>query len=186
MVNPADQLYDLAEKMRRCTACPLWKSRTLVVPGEGLAESKILFIGEAPGAEEDKLGSPFVGKSGIFLDKMLTIAGIERNKIYLTNSVKCHPPKNRQPQKTEIETCRELWLKQQIQIINPSLIILLGKTAVQSLLGKKYHLKDNHGRFIEHKNRKYFLTYHPAAGQRFPRIQKMMATDFKKLKGSYI
>src|SRR3989338_3951753 len=107
-------LYSLAEGIRHCTACPLWKSRTLAVPGEGPSNAKIMFLGEAPGAEEDRQGLPFVGRSGKFLDELFTTVGITRKEVFITGAVKCHPEKNRTPTSHEVYTCKSLWLDQQI------------------------------------------------------------------------
>jgi len=133
--------FSLAEEIRKCTACPLWKSRTLAVPGEGIfnkqisdKQIKLFFIGEAPGEEENRQGLPFIGRSGKFLDEMLKIAGVERKDVFITGAVKCHPPKNRNPTAKELKICKELWLDNQINIIQPKLIVILGKVALKSLL----------------------------------------------------
>jgi len=181
-----ETLYNLAEQIRRCTACPLWKKRTLAVPGEGPASAKIMFIGEAPGAEEDRIGKPFVGRSGKFLNELLEVAGIKRDKVFVTGMVKCRPPKNRNPTVQELKTCKRLWLDKQIEVIQPRLVVVLGNIALKSLLGnsskKKFKIKDLHGKVIERNNLKYFITYHPAAGMRFPKIKELMIKDFKTLR----
>lgn len=173
-------LFKLAEGIRKCTACPLHKSRTLAVPGEGKENSKIMLVSEAPGTEEDRLGRPFVGRAGRFLDQLLKDAGLERNKTFLTNSVKCHPLNNRLPTAEELKTCKRLWLDKQIDIIKPQLILLLGRVALKSLL-KENNLASWHGRTIKREGQNYFISYHPAAGLRFPQIRKEMEKDFKKL-----
>ncbi len=174
-------LFSLAEQIRKCTACPLWNKRTLAVPGEGPEKARLMFIGGAPGSEEDRLGQPFVGRAGEFLDEMLKKAGIERKDVFITESCKCHPPKNRNPTFSEIKTCRELWLDQQIDVITPSVIVVLGRIALRSLLGKS-SIKEWHGKVVEKEKRKYFVTYHPAAGMRFPSIRKEMEKDFIELR----
>ncbi|MEK6938417.1 MAG: uracil-DNA glycosylase [Nanoarchaeota archaeon] len=176
-----EPLYDLAEGIRRCTACPLWKKRMLPVPGEGPVNAKLMFIGEAPGVEEDKTGMAFIGPSGEFLDQLFKKYGIKRSEVFLTSSVKCHPEKNRKPTAAEICTCRELWLKKQIEIIKPEIIVLLGQTAVDSLIGKG-KVKDYHGKLLMDREYRLFVTYHPSAARRFPQIKKLMEEDFKKLK----
>jgi len=178
MKNP---LYDLAEGIRRCTACPLWKKRLLPVPGEGKIGAKLMFIGEAPGAEEDKQGVAFVGPSGKFLYELLEKNKIKKEVCFLTSAVKCHPEKNRKPTSAEICTCRETWLKKQITLIKPKLIVLLGQTAIESLLGEG-KVKDLHGRVIRTSEYNLFVTYHPSAAKRFPKIKKMMEEDLKKLR----
>lgn len=169
------ELYDLAEDIRKCTACPLWKTRTLAVPGEG--KGKIMIIGEAPGAEEDRLGQPFVGRAGKLLNELLETAGIDRKNVFITNTVKCRPPKNRNPNTLELKTCRK-WLDQQIETINPNLIIVLGRVALKSLTSKE-KIKDFHGKLYQ---KKYFVTYHPSAGLRFKWIKEVLFEDFSKLK----
>ena len=177
-----ETLFSLAEQIRCCTECPLWKSRTLAVPGEGSSNAKIMFIGEAPGAEEDRQGLPFIGRSGKFLTEMLEKIGIDRKTVFITGAVKCHPLASRIPKKNEWETCRELWLDQQIELIKPSLIVLLGSMAIQSLLGEKKDLQQDHGTIVIKDNQRFFLTYHPAAALRFPAVKKLMEKDFVKLK----
>ena len=153
--------------------------RKNAVPGEGPINAKIFFVGQNPGRNEDLKGKPFVGLSGNFLDKMLNIANIERKKVFITGAVKCHTPKNRKPSKEEIEKCKPYLLKQ-IEIINPKLIVILGEVALNALLSLKEKISKLHGKFIK-KDRNYFITFHPAAGMRFPNIRKIMIKDFKKL-----
>ncbi len=173
-------LYDLAEGIRKCTACGLCRSRLLAVPGEG--SGKIMFIGEAPGTEENRQGLPFVGRSGKFLDEMLKIAGLNRKKdIFLTGGVKCHPPNNRTPTSEELKICKELWLDKQVEVVKPRLIVILGRVALKSLIGQGT-IKELHGRMVKKNGQKYFITYHPAAGMRFSQIKNMMKKNFKRLK----
>ncbi len=174
-------LFSLAEGIRRCTACPLWKSRTLAVPGEGPRDAKIMFVGEAPGREEDRVGLPFVGRSGKFLDEMLVVAGLKRNEVFITGACKCRPPQNRTPTTQELLTCHDLWLKRQIEIIKPEIVVVMGTSALYSLLGKK-EIGKLRGKIIAQDDQRYFVTYHPAAGMRFPKIKKMMKLDFEVLK----
>ncbi len=174
-------LNSIGEDIRRCTSCHLWKKRLLAVPGEGPINSKLMFIGEAPGNEEDRLGLPFKGKSKIFFEQMLKLAQINRKKVFITNSVKCHPPNNRNPTVLELKTCKKLWLNDQINIIKPQLIILLGGVAFKSLF-KKGKISEMHGKIIEKDEQKYFVTYHPSAGTRFPNIREKIESDFIKLK----
>jgi len=171
-------LFTLAEEIRRCTACPLWKSRTLAVAGDGAKDAKVMFIGEAPGEEENRLGLPFIGKSGKFLDEMLKVAGLKREDCFITGAVKCHPPKSRIPLAKEVKVCREKWLNAQIEALGPKVIVLLGNTAIKSLLGKG-KVSELHGQLIEGK---YFVTFHPAAAMRFSKVKEMMEEDFKKLR----
>ncbi len=185
VVTMENTLFSLSEGIRRCTACPLWKKRFLAVPGEGPENAKIMFVGEAPGAEEDKQGVPFVGPAGKFLNQLLEKSGIKRNDIFLTGAVKCHPKKNRFPNQKELDTCRELWLKKQIEVVNPQLIVILGAAALFSLLGKK-EVGKWRGKIVEKvigkDMRRYFITYHPSAGRRFPKIKRKMEEDFEVVK----
>ncbi|MBU1111924.1 MAG: uracil-DNA glycosylase [archaeon] len=183
----AKNLYDLAEGIRKCTACPLHKKRMLAVPGEGTVSAKLFFVGEAPGSEEDRQGLPFVGRSGKFLDEMFNLVGIKREEVFITGSVKCHPENNRNPKAGELKTCKKLWLDTQIEIVKPEIIVLLGRVALQNFLGNKYKLDLDHGKIIgvdfnsSGKKQKFFLIYHPSAGRRFPEIRKKIQADFKKM-----
>jgi len=174
-------LFSLAEEIRRCTACPLYKSRLLAVPGEGPSNAKIMFIAEAPGEEENRQGLPFIGRSGKFLDELLKIAGIDRKDVFITGACKCHPEHNRNPTVSELKKCKELWLNQQVALIKPKLIVVLGRSALKSLLNKN-KLSELQGKKITEGKQQYFITYHPSAGLRFPRFAKLMQEDFKKLK----
>ncbi len=173
------ELYDLAEQIRRCTKCPLWKGRTLAVPGDGDEKAKIMIIGEAPGAEEDRQGLPFVGRAGKLLDEMLNIAGWKRPEIFITNCLKCRPPKNRAPQKEELNACKG-WLDEQMKVIKPELVVVLGRVACFQLLGKN-KIKDIHGKIMIKEGQKYFVTYHPSAGLRFKKFKEMLKEDFAVL-----
>ena len=168
-------LTTLANQIKKCKKCPLYKSRKKAVPGEGPKKAKIMFIGEAPGAEEDKVGKPFVGRSGRFFDQLLKKNKINRKKVFITGAVKCHPPKNRNPKLKELKICKKLYLDKQIKTIKPKLIVILGRIALKSLLNQN---KIKHGKRIKN----YFITYHPAAAMRFPKIKKAMEKDFKKIK----
>lgn len=174
-------LFSLAEGIRKCTACPLWKNTTLAVPGDGPKDAKIMVVGEAPGEEEDRQGLPFVGRSGKLLDEMLTIAGIDRNKVFITNCVKHRPPQNRKPNVEELKVCTELWLNKQIILLKPRLIILLGNVALKALVNET-SIEKWHGKTMTKNGRRYFMSYHPAAALRFPKVREIMITDFEKLR----
>jgi DNA polymerase len=176
------ELEKLHQEIKNCKKCPLWKLRKNAVPGEGPANAKIFICGQAPGIEEDKTGRPFIGRAGNFLNELLKIAGIEREKVFITSPLKClpQPPINRKPKKEEIEAC-SLYLKKQIEIINPEYFILLGEVAF-SVFFPREKLSDYRGRWIEKDGKFYFPTYHPAAGLRFPGIRKILEEDFKKLR----
>lgn len=160
----------LANQIRKCKLCPLWKSRKHAVPGEGSAKARIMFIGEAPGVQEDLTGKPFVGASGKFFDALLKKNKIARKKCFVTSIVKCKPAKNRTPKPSEAGICVQEFLAKQIRLIKPKTIVLLGAVA------KKYTPKELL------KNKKVIATHHPAAGRRFPKSRKKMERDFKRIK----
>ncbi len=154
--------YDhIKTRVINCKLCNLCQGRINAVPGFGNLNSKILFLGEAPGKNEDIIGLPFVGIAGKILDEALKKGGIKRNDVYVTNVVKCRPPNNRVPEIAEILTCLQ-YLKQEIQIISPNIICILGATALQSVLNLK-GLGRYHGKVIIHDDLRFFITYHPAA-----------------------
>ena len=182
MLSKEKELEKLNKQIKSCRKCSLWKTRKNTVQGEGPATAKIIFIGEAPGREEDRTGRPFCGRAGKLLDKLLKENKINREKVYITSVVKCRPPRNRKPKSIELKNCRPFWQKQ-IEIINPQKIVILGKTAFDEVIGLG-ELKNCRGKWLKIKNRLYFSTYHPAAGLRFPKIKKILEKDFKKLKNS--
>ena len=173
------QLEELHEVIRKCTLCPLHETRTNAVPGEGPATSRVMFIGEAPGAREDESGRPFVGRSGDLLISMIQEIGLSRETVFITSILKSRPPKNRTPSQVEINACRP-YLEQQIEIINPQVAVLLGGVAISSLVGP-WKVSEAHGRFYETDDRTYFMTYHPAAALRFPKVKAAMREDFQIL-----
>ena len=174
-------LFFLAEEIRRCTACPLYKNATLAVPGEGQKDAKIMLVGEAPGEEEDRRGLPFAGRSGKVLDEMLALAGLDRKQVFITNTVKHRPQENRIPTAGEIKTCKGLWLDRQIEILKQKLIVILGAVALKTLV-KEASLTKSHGKFLEKKGQKYFVTFHPSAALRYPSRKKKMEEDFRRLR----
>ncbi len=173
---PKDQIEALHEIIRNCTLCPLHSTRTNAVPGEGSASAHVMFIGEAPGANEDRAGRPFVGRSGELLTSMIQEIGLKRDDVFITSILKSRPPKNRKPIQSEIDACRP-YLEQQIDIINPKIIVLLGGVAISSLIGP-WKVSEAHGKFYETDGRTYFMTYHPAAALRFPNIKSALKEDF--------
>ena len=177
----AEKLEVLAGEIRVCTKCPLHESRTIAVPGDGKPAAKFMIIAEAPGKEEDETGHPFVGASGRFLNSVLEGTGIKREDFFITNTVKCRPPKNRTPKRLEVDTCTSNYLFNQIELINPKLIMLLGGVAAKRLLGVKT-VNEVRGRVIEHEGRSYIVGYHPAV--RFYReyLEDKVREDFALLK----
>jgi len=164
----------------KCKLCPLHKSRTFAVPGEGPVTARVMFVGEAPGAKEDESGKPFVGRSGELLTTMIQEIGFSRNEVFITSILKSRPPKNRTPTQAEVKACRP-YLEKQIEIINPEIVVLLGGVAISSLIGP-WKLSEAHGRFYETDERTYFMTYHPAAALRFPKTKTAMREDFQILR----
>jgi len=180
-MNKKAKLEKLTQEIRNCKKCLLWKTRKNTVPGEGPVNAKIMFLGLAPGVEEDKTGKPFVGRAGKFLDQLLKIAKIKREDAFITSPLKClpQPPPNRKPTKKEIEACLS-YLKKQIEILNPQKFILLGEVAFLIFFPNK-KLSNFRGKWVKKGEEEYFPTYHPAAGLRFPKIRKILEEDFKKL-----
>jgi DNA polymerase len=175
------RLEELAERICVCTQCPLHASRTNAVPGEGKADATVMIIGEAPGRQEDQTGRPFVGSSGKYLDHVIAGTGFERADFFITNIVKCRPPANRTPRVGEIDTCTSLYLFEQIRLVNPKLVLLLGGVAVKKMLGLK-SVEEARGRIIEREGRKYLASYHPAV--RFYRedLAEKIKEDFALLR----
>jgi DNA polymerase len=177
-----ESLEELNAGIKICKKCPLHKSRTNAVPGQGPENPQIFLLGEAPGKMEDLLGLPFVGRSGKYLDQMLKNIELLRTDIYITSSVKCRPPENRKPLPNELEICKRNWLDKQLEILNPKLVVLLGKTALKQITGRTENLLDCHGEVFKQQGRKYLITFHPASAMRFAKIEKPMKQDFRKLK----
>jgi DNA polymerase len=168
----------LKKEISNCKKCRLWKTRNKVVFGEGNQRAKVMLIGEAGGTTEDLLGRPFVGPSGQFLDRCMKKVGIKREKLYITNVVKCRPPNDRRPKKDEIKACLP-YLQQEIKAIRPKTICLLGSTAVTTLLGKKYSVKNKATRV---KNILFVPMPHPASARRFPKMAKIFIEKIQVLK----
>lgn len=168
--------------IRRCVKCPLHESRRHAVPGEGVAHAPVLFVGEALGKLEDQQGRSFCGRAGRFLDTLLKRCGLKRSELFITNSVKCRPSNDRPPRSNELATCYRYWLRRQIEIIDPKVIVLLGRIPVRQLLHLNRSLKEVHGRFYRKADRLYQVQYHPAAGMRFPNLGGAMKRDFEKLR----
>jgi uracil-DNA glycosylase len=157
----ARRLDELAAQIRVCTRCPLHESRTQAVPGDGKYTSRVMIIGEAPGREEDEAGVPFVGAAGRYLDKVLEGTGLDRRDFFITNTVKCRPPKNRTPKAIETGTCTANYLFEQIELIDPRLVMLLGGVAAKAVLGLK-SVNEGRGRVVEREGRRFIVGYHPA------------------------
>ena len=176
-------LETIAEEVRVCARCRLHEGRTHAVPGEGNHRARVMLIGEAPGRQEDETGRPFVGPSGRFLDELLALAGLTRADVFITSVNKCRPPGNRTPRLDEIGTCVAAHLSRQLLAIEPEVLVLLGATAVQGVLKAKVpKLAELAGKEIDHEGRHLLVTYHPAAGMRFPAIRQAMRKHFRRLR----
>lgn len=176
------QLEHLYNLFNNCTQCPLGSlGRKNVVFGSGNPESKIVFVGEAPGAQEDAQGKPFVGRSGQLLTKALQCCGINREDIYITNIVKCGPPLNRTPTRNEIMTCTDLLLKKQLSIIKPELICTLGTTAFNYFCGTSHTISQSRGKIFTTNEFHVLPTYHPAYLLRNPKMLPIFVDDLKKV-----
>jgi DNA polymerase len=175
------ELEEIAERIRECKNCGLWRIRRNPVPGEGPSNANIALLGQNPGRNEDLRGKPFCGLSGKFLNKLLVSIGLKREDVFITGVVKCHTPKNRRPSKKEIDACKHFTFEQ-LETIQPKVIVLLGDVALEAFgFDEKFKLSKIHGKIIKN-DRIYFPTFHPAAAMRFPKIRKLMEKDFKKLK----
>jgi uracil-DNA glycosylase family 4 len=175
----SDKLEAIRQEVIECEKCELSKTRIKSVPGKGNFKSDVIFVGEAPGKNEDLNGEPFIGIAGKKLSMALEEAGISREDVYITNIVKCRPPKNRVPNTTERSTCQE-YLKQEISIIKPKIICILGNTAFNSLLGGSEIIK-HRGRLVRKEKQLYFLTIHPAATIYNQELVKVLKSDIAKL-----
>ncbi len=153
---------ELEKSIEGCNKCKLCKLRQNIVFGVGNKNADIMFIGEGPGADEDRLGEPFVGKAGKLMDMAFEVVGINRQDVYIANIVKCRPPNNRNPEDDEAFACLN-YLRNQVILVKPKIIVLLGSVALKNILGKEYGITANRGKIIEKKGIIYIPTWHPAA-----------------------
>lgn len=153
---------ELEEVVKQCRKCRLCETRKNVVFGVGNREADIIFIGEGPGADEDAQGEPFVGKAGKLMNMAFDMLGIKREEVYIANIVKCRPPNNRNPQDDEAENCLD-YLRNQVILVKPKIIVLLGSVALKNVLGKEYGITASRGKWLERKGILYMPTWHPAA-----------------------
>ncbi len=172
----ADALY---ASIRSCPLCPLSETRTNAVPGEGPIDADIMFIGEAPGANEDKAGRPFVGAAGKFLDELLAAAGVSRETVYICNVLKCRPPANRDPLPNEIEACLP-YLQEQTGIVDPKVIVTLGRHSMARFF-PAHKISAVHGRWKEVDGRFFVPMYHPAAALHQQSLRETILNDFRGL-----
>ena len=179
-MNDEKKLEKLAKQIKVCTRCELNRSRTEAVPGEGPTHAEIMLIGEGPGASEDKQGRPFVGASGKFLDQLLEQAGVTRSDVWITNVVKCRPPGNRDPLPDEVEICTSNYLQHQIEIVNPSIIVTLGRHSMGRFF-KGAKITQIHGQMRKVDDHFVIAMFHPAAALHQQSLKSTIMADFAGL-----
>lgn len=172
-------LTTLEEEVRACTRCPLCRSRTRAVPGEGPIDASILFVGEGPGAREDQTGRPFVGPAGRLLETLLERIGLMRDDVYITNVVKCRPPNNRDPEPNEIAAC-EPYLQRQLALIDPEIVVTLGRFAMEHWLPDE-RITRVHGKGFRLGRRLIVPMFHPAAALHREQWRPALEQDFDRL-----
>ncbi|MCA9382284.1 uracil-DNA glycosylase [Candidatus Dojkabacteria bacterium] len=187
VIDNSQALNELHTECKQCRACKLRGTATQVVPGSGNPNADILFIGEAPGKNEDIKGIPFCGAAGKLLDELLESIKLNREDIFITNTVKCRPPGNRDPEQEEIEACKH-WLKSQVEIIKPKIIVTLGRYSMARYLPFAQISKD-HGKAYKKGDLIFFVLYHPAVGLYKGSMKEVLFQDMQKLdkilKGDY-
>jgi uracil-DNA glycosylase family 4 len=172
-------LNELYREIALCQQCEIARYRNKVVPGEGAEDAKIMFIGEAPGWHEDQLGRPFVGPAGKFLDELLASIGLRREQVYIANVIKCRPTANRDPLPTEIQNCRQ-WLKRQIELIHPKMIVTLGRYSMAMFFPGK-SISKIHGTAQKRDDVIYYAMYHPAAALHQASLRQAIEADMLKI-----
>ena len=179
--EPVDSLEKIATEVVVCTKCRLCEARKHAVPGEGSKSAEVMFVGEAPGEQEDLQGRPFVGAAGKLLTELLQSINLRRDEVYITNTVKCRPPDNRPPRKDESAACRP-YLDRQTDLIGPRVICPMGNSAIRAFLDSDQSVSALHGIPFEIQSATYFPMYHPAAALYTFSLRKVMEEDFKKLR----
>ncbi len=182
--NQSESLPILHDGIHTCMECRLGKTRTSFVFGSGNPNADIMIIGEAPGADEDAQGLPFIGAAGKLLTKILEAIELSRDEVYIANIIKCRPPENRRPEKDEIAQC-EPYLQKQIELIKPAFILALGLTAVNTLFKKTHQMQDIRGKLMNYHGVSLLATYHPAALLRNPNWKKPAWEDVQLLRSMY-
>ena len=175
-----DNIEDLRNSTINCRKCKLCNTRNNIVFGVGSISTNLMFIGEGPGGDEDRIGEPFVGRAGQLMNKAFDILGIKRSEVYIANIVKCRPPHNRDPEPDEINACMN-YLRNQVIIIKPKVIVLLGRIALQNILGQEHKITASRGKWIEKKGILYMPTWHPAALLRDETKKIDFLEDLKKV-----
>jgi uracil-DNA glycosylase family 4 len=182
MVATTEEVLELHGRVRECTACPLHLTRTLAVPGYGPVTARVMAVGEAPGENEDREGKPFVGAAGRLLTSLLESVGLDRRDIYITNIVKCRPPRNRDPEPTEVEACSH-FLDEQIALLQPDVILLLGRHALNRVLPDAGGISRLHGERLHRDDRVYVPLYHPAAALYNGALKETLEADMRRVRG---
>jgi len=180
-----EALERLSKRVSRCRRCPLYKTRTNVVFGDGNPLTGFVLVGEAPGAEEDKQGLPFVGRAGKKLNEIMARAGIRREGVYIMNTLKCRPPRNRDPEENELKRCYP-YLEKQVEIIKPRVIVALGRFASYVLTGKKISVMRERGLVYKFKNIPVVITLHPSRVLQNPKEEELLLNDLILAKKIYI
>lgn len=175
-----DDLSAVGAIAKDCTRCRLAKTRTQVVFGTGNPDAELMFIGEAPGRDEDIAGAPFVGRAGQLLTDIIKAMGYSREDVYIANVIKCRPPENRNPEQDELDACRP-WIRKQVELIRPKVIVTLGRFALQSTLERAVAISSARGEWMEHNGVKLMPTYHPAYLLRNPAAKRDVWADMKKV-----
>ena len=178
-MNTEETLTQIAQEVSVCKKCALHATRKKAVAGEGPANAEIMFIGEGPGFHENEQGRPFVGASGKFLDNLLAQAGVTRSDVFIANVVKCRPPDNRDPQADELDAC-DLYLERQIEAINPSIIVTLGRFSMKKFM-KGAKISQVHGEMRKIDNRYVIAMFHPAAALHQAALKPTILADFARL-----
>ena len=181
-MNVVGNLPDLRLGISGCVSCPLHEGRTNAVPGDGPADAEVVFIGEAPGFYEDKQARPFVGQAGKFLDELLESVGWTREQVFVTNVVKCRPPNNRDPLPVELDTCESNWLKLELGLVDPKIVVTLGRFSLERLLPDE-RIGRARGKTLRWGDYTVFPIYHPAAALHQPQLRNVIKEDFQKLPG---
>lgn len=179
-----ESMEDIRTAVENCQACSLHAERTNVVFGDGDEKARLVFVGEAPGADEDRQGKPFVGRAGRKLTQIIEAIGLSRSDVYITNVLKCRPPGNRNPLSGEVKVC-EPYLIAQLQLIKPKVICTLGTFATQTLLHSDRSISSLRGRFYTYQGIKLMPTYHPAYILRNPKFKRHVWEDVQKVKAEY-
>jgi len=179
-VNGSTALDAIHAEVRACTLCTLCQGRKQAVPGDGPANAKVMFIGEAPGWWENERGLPFVGPAGHLLDELLQGIGLERSSVYITNVIKCRPPDNRDPLPDEVDACRP-YLDQQIEVIRPKVVVTLGRHSTAWFFPAGRSMRDLHGKPIRSRGAICMATYHPAAVLRQASLRAVIEQDFRMI-----